>query len=155
VVSHKHARNGLVARTSSAPADVLSMAEAVATSQQTDWFRGLGGITVTERGEHSREFSVMGGLGGKYKQIVFTVLTGTDSGATAVRTRIAFYRTSQNTIMGFIPAGPKLMNNYATYKLFLERLSATLKDADPAAAISISDTADSDPLPSTFARAQD
>ena len=49
MVSHKHAKNGMVARTSSSSDDVLQMAEAVATSQQTDWFRGLGAIAVTGR----------------------------------------------------------------------------------------------------------
>ncbi|WP_375405909.1 hypothetical protein [uncultured Amnibacterium sp.] len=155
MASHKHAKNGLLARTTSSATDVLQMAEAVATSQQTDWFRGLGPLTVTNRGASAMEFTVLGGLGGKYKQIVFTVSTGTDASTTTVRTAISFYRTSQNTIMGFIPAGPKLMNNYSTYKLFLERLSATLKDSDANASIVISDTADSDPVPPAYSPARD
>lgn len=148
MASHKHSKNGMVARTSSSEADVLQMAESVATSQKTDWFRGLGLLQVTGRDAGSIELSVLGGLGGKFKQIVFTVSARADQGSTAVRTRIAFYRTSQNTIMGFIPAGPKSMNNWATYKLFVERLSATVQAADPSAVITVSDTADSDPIPS-------
>lgn len=154
MASHKHAKNGLLARAKSSPSDVLQMAEAVAASQQTDWFRGLGALTVTGRSGGTIEFSVMGGLGGKYKQIVFTVSTGEDGGDTTVRTSIEFYRTSQNTIMGLIPFGPKLMNNYSTYKLFLERLAATIREADPNAVLIISDTADSDPIPSADSRAQ-
>lgn len=151
MASHKHAKNGMVASTSSSADDVLRMAEAVGTSQQTDWFRGLGPIGVTGRTAGSIEFAVLGGLGGKHKQISFAVSTGSEADATTVRTRITFFRTSQNTIMGFIPAGPKLMANYSTYRLFLERLTSTMREADPAARITVSDTADTDPIPSAAA----
>lgn len=43
------------------------------------------------------------------------------------------YKTSQSTILGFIPAGPKMIAGYAPYKRFLDECRAELATADLAA----------------------
>lgn len=154
MASHRHANNGLVGRTTSSAADLLKMAEAVATSQKSDFFRDLGPIAVTARASNRIELTVLGGVGNKYKQLVFDVATSADGDATVVRTHISYYRTSQNTVLYFIPAGPKLMSHYATYKLFLERFSATIREADRAAVLRVSDAANTDPVPAAGSSVQ-
>ena len=47
------------------------------------------------------------------------------------------YKTTQSTIGGFIPAGPKMIAGMAPYKSFLHAVETVLRGADPSASISI------------------
>lgn len=49
------------------------------------------------------------------------------------------YKTSQSTVFGFIPVGPKMIAGYAPYKSFLDAVAASLHGADTAAAVTIAE----------------
>lgn len=56
------------------------------------------------------------------------------TGATTLRVGgLDTYKTSQSTVLGFIPVGPKMIAGYAPYKRFLDEVRAELAAADPAA----------------------
>jgi hypothetical protein len=47
------------------------------------------------------------------------------------------YKSSQQKVLGFIPAGPKMILGYDLYRRFLQEVGAGLKAADEAASVSI------------------
>lgn len=49
------------------------------------------------------------------------------------------YRTTQSTVLGFIPVGPKMIAGMAPYKKFLAELDDELRRADPGADVTIAE----------------
>lgn len=49
------------------------------------------------------------------------------------------YKTTQSTMLGFIPVGPKMIAGYAPYKAFLNVVAEQLRGADRAVSLSIAE----------------
>jgi hypothetical protein len=49
------------------------------------------------------------------------------------------YKTTQSTVLGFIPVGPKMIAGYAPYKAFLNAVATALRSADDAATVTIAE----------------
>jgi hypothetical protein len=68
----------------------------------------------------------------------FSAVAGADGGVTRLKVGgLETYKTTQSTVIGFIPAGPKMIAGYAPYKRFLEQVAVALRAADPAVQVAI------------------
>lgn len=47
------------------------------------------------------------------------------------------YKTTQSTVLGFIPVGPKMIAGYAPYKRLLDEIATELRAADPTVQVTI------------------
>ena len=51
------------------------------------------------------------------------------------------YKTTQSTVLGFIPVGPKMIAGYAPYKTFLSAVADAIRSADANASVQIAERA--------------
>ncbi|SDH31341.1 hypothetical protein [Pseudonocardia oroxyli] len=65
------------------------------------------------------------------------VVTSTERGARLTVGGLQTYKTTQSTVMGFIPVGPKAIAGYAPYKRLLDEVAAELRSIDPSAEVTI------------------
>ncbi len=71
----------------------------------------------------------------------FTAAATTANGMTNLQVGgLARYKTSQSTVLGFIPVGPKQIAAMSPYKRFLEAVAAVIRETDPTAQVTVAET---------------
>jgi hypothetical protein len=73
-----------------------------------------------------------------FELCTFSAVTRNDQTRTQITIGgLETYKTTQSTVLGFIPIGPKMIAGYAPYKAFLNAVGAALATADADVAIQI------------------
>jgi len=136
----------LEATTSLPPPAVLGVVEAAANlvkgggaSLLTTGITNVGAqVHVENRATDRLDLSL---TSGKRLVELMTMTASVDAGqngSSYLLVTVDSYKTRQQRLLGFIPAGPKQIHGMAPYKRFLETISTKLQGDDPSAQISIS-----------------
>ena len=133
--SHKLAGSHLTIRTTLSSADVLSLAERVASQVQKRRPDKPGPVVMTSKTASSADFAVVN----VFKKAImrFRVNIAQTQGGTEAHAQITYFTTMQQQMLGFIPAGPKRLNGWPAYSTFMESLQLAVSDADTASRTSI------------------
>lgn len=134
--SHKRAGSYISIGSTLPAAELLALAERVAVAAEpTGPARGAKArIKIRSRSDDELEFWI----GWKTPLMLFSVWAADhESGGGQLRSQIDQYRTSQSTVGGFLPTGPKQLDGWNWYLNFMLNLEATVKLADPVADIEI------------------
>lgn len=134
---HKFAWNGVDIETSLSAEQVANMAQRAAMESTGDLIKGKQRIASIRSSDRQIEFKITDYLISFNKLMVFSLDLHERSGTTSASTSIGWYRTTQQTVGGFIPVSPKRMVAHHTYMQFVHNLIAQVKAADPNATVKI------------------
>jgi hypothetical protein len=139
----------LTATTSLSPAEALDAVKVATThvkgggaSLLTTGLQNAGAQVNVER--HSDSTMALSISSGRrlIELCTFSATTSAQDGGTTIRVGgLDTYRTTQSTVLGFIPVGPKMIAGMAPYKRFLDEVGEALRRADPAVRVSIAERA--------------
>ena len=133
--SHKRAGSYIAVRTSLAVPEALKLAEEVALQVLKRRPDKPGPIVVTQRGEKSLTFTV---VNIRRKAILrFALGVSSTEAETRLRSKITYFRTTQDKLLGIIPIGPKVLSGWQIYATFMESFELAIRDRDQAAESSI------------------
>jgi hypothetical protein len=138
VTAIARAQTALRASTSLAPAEVLALVKQSAggvkgggMSLLTSGVQNLGAeVHVEQESEGALALSITSG-----KRLVelctFSAVAEADGDKTVLRIGgLKTYKTTQSTVLGFIPVGPKSISGFSPYKRFLDQVAVDLRAAD-------------------------
>lgn len=133
--SHKLAGSYLTIHTATAASELLSLSETIALQVFKRHADRPGPIVKTGRTATSVDFAVTN----TWKKAImrFRVRVVSADGGTDLKSEITYFRTRQEQLLGFIPAGPKKLIGWNAYSTFMQTLQVTVQDADRAAQASI------------------
>lgn len=134
---HKYAWTGVDIETSLSMEQVANMAHRAAQESTGDLLKGKQRIVSTRSTDRQIEFRINDYLISFNKLMVFVLDFEPRSGVTFASTRIEWYKTSQQTVGGFIPVSTKRMVAHHTYLQFAHHLADQARAADPAARVKL------------------
>lgn len=126
---HKYHRSRIEIDTSLPPARVLELAKQTIEAQRN--------VQLIAEDE-SQLLAVVKSIVGM-KILHFTVTARAEGERTTVHTTIERYTTSQQTVLVFIPVGPKSMEGYSAYRTYMNSLQQVITAADPSARCTITE----------------
>lgn len=137
---HKLSGARLTGTTSQPPDVVLAIASEVAGHTTVDSWKLKKSVVVqpTERTADSQHFSI--GVPKHIDQrpiMQFRCQVTADGSGSEIATEIELFRTSQSTVAGFIPAGPKSLEGYPWYQQYMRNLEAAILAKDPGATLRV------------------
>lgn len=130
---HKHAGLSMQATTRLGDSDLAQMANVAAEGASVkipQW-----SSVRLEQAEPGRLVFSVRGPGGLVEQLVFQLAATPGAGATNLKSSILRYKTSQSTMFGFIPVGPKKMLGLQSHRKWLTNFADAVRAADPTAQI--------------------
>jgi hypothetical protein len=129
--SHKLAGSYLSIQTAMPSSELLNLADLVAAEVHKRQAGKPGPVVKIGRTQSSVDFAV---LNIWKKQIMrFRVrAVGTADGRTELKSQITYFRTLQQKMFLFIPAGPKRLVGWNVYSTFMDSLRAAASDVDNA-----------------------
>lgn len=135
---HKNQNATFRLQTRMSPAEIAQVAEVSATKIKSS-IPGQPFVRF-EGGDHEcLRFSIRS-LGGRLEVMTFHAkMAVDDAGISTVTTKIDSFSTSQATMLGFIPFGPKSLNGYPQYKKFTTTLLTDIQKSDPGASGSLTE----------------
>ena len=145
VTAKARAHHALRATTNLTPAEALEVVRESTGSVKgggasllTSGIQNVGAMVQVERENESRlGLSVTSGRR-LVELCTFPAWAETKDGRTSLTVGgLETYKTTQATVLGFIPAGPKAIAGIDIYKRFLNAVSAGLKSRDPGASVQI------------------
>jgi hypothetical protein len=145
VTAKSRAQLALTATTTLPPAEALALVK-----QTTERVKGGGkslltsgamnlGATIHVERERDHELGLSITSGKRLVELcTFSASATIRDGATRLRVGgLQRYKTSQSTMFGFIPTGPKSIAGYDPYQRFLNEVAHSLRSKDPAASVSV------------------
>lgn len=129
----KRANASIALKTELAPEKLLRIAQEAAAAAKSDFWTGGMNHVRFEGGESEKlNFSVRT-MKDRWELMTFCLDVTRDQGSLSLKSRIQRYKTTQATLFYFIPAGPKEITGFGSYKIFMKLLLDRVKAADPAA----------------------
>jgi hypothetical protein len=132
---HKHAGLRLRATAKLDDSDITELAKIAAESASVkvpQW-----SSVRLEKAEPGLIVFSVRGPGGVAEQLVFQVAASFGGESARLQSRILRYKTSQPSLLGFIPVAPKKMLGLQAYRKWLSNFADALKRVDPTAQIEI------------------